>query len=82
MSFFKKVFKKVGKALGFSPPKFKSPSLQDLPSVPTRADADIQAAANAQREEALKKRGRVSTLLTGGQGDTSLAPIGKRTLLG
>ena len=52
------------------------------PPVPGRSDADV--AAEAQRQADIRRRaiGRASLNLTGGQGDTSPAPVASKILLG
>jgi hypothetical protein len=52
------------------------------PPPPTVEDPAIEDARKKQLDVANKARGRAATLLTGGQGDTSEAPLGKATLLG
>jgi hypothetical protein len=42
----------------------------------------VQGAALRERERARRARGRASTILTGGEGDTSDAAIGDKKLLG
>ena len=53
---------------------------------PTSSDADTAAATRKAQEEAAdiqrNARGRASTILNGGMGDTSSANISRRTLLG
>ncbi len=58
------------------------PVLQPLPIPPTDKSAEVQAAAERQRKAAGLAKGRESTLLTGGLGDTSIAPVVRKTLLG
>ncbi len=41
-----------------------------------------EARRKALEDSARKARGRASTILTGGQGDLSEAPVAKKTLLG
>lgn len=50
--------------------------------MPTESDAEVQAAALRERERARRARGRASTILTGGAGDTSEATINDKKLLG
>jgi len=68
----------------FSPPRPQMPPLPPLPVAPTdpAAEAAAQEAAEKERKAAALAQGRSSTILTGGQGDTSEAPVTKRTLLG
>lgn len=55
------------------PPKAVSP-------IPTQSSADVQAAADAERQRAALAYGRSSTIL--GSADTTAAPNAQRTLLG
>lgn len=52
------------------------------PKAPERSDAEVQAAAAAERARARQARGRAATILTGGAGDTSAAPTAAKILLG
>lgn len=52
------------------------------PPPPAVEDPAIEEARKKQLDVASKARGRAATLLTGGQGDTTEAPLGKATLLG
>lgn len=53
------------------------------PPIPTPDNTPaIQAAAAAERERLRRARGRASTILTGGLGDTSFAPSAIKRLLG
>ena len=58
------------------------PPVQQLPPVPQYTDPSIQAAALAQQTAAANSRGRQSTILTSGQGDTSVATTNRKSLLG
>lgn len=60
----------------------KPPPLPPAPTPPTIADPPVQAAGDAVRANAAAAYGRQSTILTSGQGDTSVAPLAKKTLLG
>lgn len=62
--------------------KTPKPKLPDPPPAPKRSDADIEAAAEFERRRVRAARGRASTLLTGGRGDTTSAPVSAKTLLG
>lgn len=56
-----------------------------LPTYTPPADRDDAAVQEARRKELLQAslaKGRSSTLLTGGTGDTSAAPVARPTLLG
>lgn len=64
-----------------SPPP-PMPVIQPLPIPPTDKTAEVQAAAERQRKATALAKGRESTLLTGGLGDTSVAPVVRKTLLG
>lgn len=52
-----------------------------MPVAPARADTSV---ADAERDERLRRAaaGRASTMLTGGLGDTSSAPVARNQLLG
>lgn len=64
----------------FSSPSYPKP--QPAPAAPMPTDPQVQAIAAAQSAQAASAAGRASTILTGGQGDTSTAPVGKTMLLG
>lgn len=49
---------------------------------PQRDDSAVKAEAEKQRKIAAQKKGRKSTILTGGTGVTEDAPIRKKKLLG
>ena len=54
----------------------KTPKVDPLPPPPERDDPAIEAAKEAERLAALRRKGRASTLLTGGAGllgDASVA---------
>jgi hypothetical protein len=53
---------------------------KELP--PGKSDAEIQLAALEERRKNLRKRGRASTVLTGGAGLTNTAPTASVALLG
>jgi hypothetical protein len=57
-------------------------SLQQAGGVPSYSDPAAQAAAQAQATAAANAKGRASTILTSGQGDTSTATVQKKSLLG
>ena len=62
---------------------FSSPSPPAAPPpAPEKSDAEVQDAALRERERARRARGRATTILTGGAGDTSEAPTGNKHLLG
>ncbi len=63
----------------FSP---KMPAVPALPAAPKMSDPEIE---DARRKELLRisqMKGRTSSILTGGQGDTSTAPVQYKTLMG
>jgi hypothetical protein len=73
----------------FSPPRTPSiPSYTPPPPISTPAPSSEEAKraaqeeADKQRRAALSAKGPGSTILTGGLGDTSAAPVKLRTLLG
>jgi len=90
MSKVKKVFKGVKKVAGglgiplvdalTKPPKMPDPA--PVQEAPTTEDPAVEEARRKEIVATLNARGRASTMLTGGLGDTSAASIGRRTLLG
>jgi hypothetical protein len=62
--------------------KLFAPSTPKLPAAPARSDAEVQAASEAARRRALAAGGYGSTIMTGGGGDLSAAPVTVKTLLG
>jgi hypothetical protein len=50
------------------------------PPPPPSDSAEVQAAAEAERRRAAAAKGRASTILTGGQGDTTGAPVERPAL--
>ena len=64
---------------------FSSRPKTDLPApvpVPKEDDAEVQRRREEVRLAALKRRGRASTILTSGVGDTKKANVKRRTLGG
>lgn len=62
---------------------FSKPKLPPLPPLPPVSDtAAIEAARRRELEAQRRARGRAATLLTGGLGDESDAPVAHKTLLG
>ena len=64
----------------FSPPK--PPPLPPLPPLPTLKDPEVEARRKRVRLAAVKRRGRVATILTSGEGDLSQAPVTRPELKG
>lgn len=62
--------------------KSKTPKVQPAPPPPTDNSAEVRDAAEAERVRTQMMRGRASTVLTGGEGDTSEAETAKKKLLG
>lgn len=61
----------------------KQPEVPGMPgSAPNMQDPAIAEAERREREAQMKARGRASTILTGGTGDTSTATTAKRKLMG
>jgi len=76
----------VGGAMGVvdtlvSGPK-APPQPPAAPPPPSREDPLVVAAADAERRKRQRAAGRASTVLTGGQGDTSQAQVSAAKLLG
>lgn len=68
--------------MGFFSPSPPSPP-PPPPPPPTITDPSVEEARRKAIEDSARKaRGRASTILTGGQGDLSEAPVAKKTLLG
>lgn len=64
---------------------FLSPSIPSAPQNPTppsMADPAVEEARRKQIEAQKRAKGRSSTILTGGQGDTTAPELGKKQLLG
>lgn len=63
-----------------------SPKMPALPGAPPPppdpADEALRAAKLQERRKQLGLQGRMTTLLTGSQGDTSPVPLATKTLLG
>ena len=68
--------------LGMLSAKSKVPSLPAPPKQPSRDDPSIEAARKAQRLADLRRKGRKSTIITGGAGLTSDAPLSQPQALG
>lgn len=79
MAFIGKFIRGIGQAIGLIP---ETPSVPQLPPAPTAADKSAQMDAAAQEAAAGVQRGRTSTLLTGGQGDTQDQKYTSKVLLG
>lgn len=60
----------------------KPPKVDPPPPVPQVTDPAVEDAARRARQAEGKRKGRRSTLLTGGQGVTEDANVAKKTLLG
>lgn len=52
------------------------------PPPPTREDPAVEEARRRILAATRRAKGRASTILTGGQGDTADAPVERKTLLG
>lgn len=61
---------------------FSAPSAPAIAPAPTESEAEVLAAELRERERARRARGRAATILTGGLGDTTAAPVAPKTLLG
>lgn len=62
----------------FGAPKMPAPP--PPPPIPTREDPAIAASKEKQRISDIARRGRASTILTGGLGDVSEAEVKRPTL--
>lgn len=62
--------------------KPKIPPLPAPPDQPSRDDPSIEAARKKEREAAARRKGRASTIITGGAGLTSDAPLSQPQALG
>lgn len=60
----------------FSPPSIPAPPPPPAPVT----TPEVNGAAEAERQRAARAKGRASTILTGGQGDTTGAPVEKPAL--
>lgn len=58
------------------------PPLPPMPAQPTKEDPAVEEARRKELIAAQKTRGRAATLLTGGEGDTTDAPVQTKRLLG
>jgi hypothetical protein len=63
----------------FSSPSMPAPTVIQTPAP---ADPGVQQAATDQAAAQARAAGRAATILTSGQGDTSRAPVQRKTLLG
>tara|TARA_R110000744_G_scaffold147526_5_gene260476 strand:+ start:5348 stop:5575 length:228 start_codon:yes stop_codon:yes gene_type:complete len=64
-------------------PSFPATPLPEPPEPPpARDDPEVNAVANDVRKRRLAAKGRQSTILSGGLGDTAEASVGTKTLLG
>ena len=81
-----KPFREIAHAFGLDPYRPQDPPPPaPPPAVPTTAQASDNVAAEQAADEARRRRltgGMSGTVLTGGAGDTSVAPVQKKTLLG
>lgn len=59
---------------------FSSSKIPAVQPAPTKSDAEVQSAALRERERARLAKGRASTILTSGEGDTTPAPTAKKLL--
>ncbi|WP_428247230.1 hypothetical protein [Ferrovibrio sp.] len=61
---------------------FSGPKVPPPTPVPTLEDPAIAQARAAQAAAERKAQGRAATVITGGEGDTSEAPLGRKSMLG
>lgn len=66
--------------MGFG--KKKTPKIEPIIEPPEIEDPAMEEARRLERERLRKKRGRASTILTGSEGVTEGAFLGRKTLLG
>jgi hypothetical protein len=66
--------------MGFG--KSPTPYVAPVEKATDKSDAEIREEAARARELERRRKGRASTILTGGSGDTSTAPTQKKILLG
>lgn len=66
----------------FAPARPAAPPPPPPPPAPTKTDSSVEAARRSEVEAAGKARGRSASILTGGDGDTSAAPVTTKRLLG
>jgi len=68
----------------FSAPKIPAPVANPAAPAapPKRSDPAVEEARRTALAQAKRARGRRSTIITGGLGDTSNAPVARATLLG
>ena len=59
-----------------------TPKLEPLTPLPTREDPSIEASRTKQRLAEKRRRGIIDTIVTGGLGDTTEAPITRPKLGG
>lgn len=83
MSFIGKAVKGIGQAIGLVP---KTPQMSAIPTLPMVANTDLVTSSAmdvaAQTMAGGLMRGRTSTLLTGGDGDTEDQKYTSKVLLG
>ena len=81
MSFVGKAISGIGQALGLTP---KPPSPVYIPPAPMASSVDTSAQMDAAAQDAAMKvsRGRTSTMLTGGDGETEDQKYSSKVLLG
>ena len=65
-----------------NPFKSKAPTPPPPPPPPERSSAEVMAAEEEERKRARLAKGKSSTIMTGGLGDTSQAPSFSKKLLG
>ena len=62
--------------------KLMEPEKPRIPKSPTKDSEKVRRAALEARQQLQARRGRASTILSGGMGDLSMAPVERKTLLG
>lgn len=60
----------------------KMPAIPAMPAAPKMSDPEIENAKRRELARIAQMKGRSSSILTGGQGDTSAAPVQYKTLMG
>lgn len=85
MSFvFRPIMRAVSSLMGGSPKPPTPPATVQAPAAapPKKDDAPVQAAADDEKKRAAMSQGRLKSILTGNDGDTTEASVLRKRLLG